>query len=1071
MQPPEEIRDEGLAVPPGVVSRRELLEALVAAAGLAVLGCRPDARPTHAGTPPGAPSLESIDRLREILRASPDHLVARARELIARRDLDAIVAFVRDRIAVLPAPTPTGDPLTAARWGAEATLRGGAGTLRERAELLASLLTAAGARATVAAIDRPAAIDRAALAAVPAARFAPDAADLEALWQQATKGLAPWPGKGEDALDAVADRISRHILDALPASAREAAPWGDDLPRSIPVVQVESSGRTRWAIALGKVGFQDSPPAGLTTSLNTVDIPAVELSVAVALAPPRGAVTDGSALHEVARGRWSAAEVAGRHVELTFVPPVPPAELVGRSPDDFPIRLPVLRLVTAEGGDPDPARNGETLAMVTRSGGLYTTDDGSQTLTGPFGLVPAADSAARQRLAGSVATIKATADASTFPAVDVAVVALDQAGHRVDGLGAADFTVEEDGKAVAFDLVANGAPAAVRLLVLYDASGSVTESWVAPAAKARFEASLARALTAAAERAPFSVQVIGLGGRAGPNGWAPPTEAGLRSAMAGITSTSDVWDSLGRALPASGASAAIMISDNQSTLEDPALVPAFRRAFAAAGVPVLAVPIGKPDEAATAFIVETSHGARLSPTAPDAAERIRAFAEAQVTRAATTSYRLRLRAAEAGPSERTVAVALRGRKSVGASARYRVPLPEARGVASGVGGVYLTITVGGRREIRRLGGVPLDGRGGYLGTIDAAAIADATGVLDRVTAVAFEPGSPAASVLLDDAVTAAMSAKAAAASVPATLDGADRAGLMNAVARAGRYPAMLPALLQPGALPGAPPEGLRVVVFALGAAKDRIVITTDIPPGLNRSLPVGATRRDAFAAALRGSLALSLREAGAMDTSAAARLGERPLQVVAPAGSLPEKGPWSAEQRAALAPLLLQYYDWYRLVPTTGTGTAFWVVDPATGTTVAVGEMGRGGAAKNCVIDQPMQLDIPTAMYWLGVAGAAISIYCASIEKKKSVPQVIGCIGAQGAGTASAAYALFTAIAWSDRAVILFVFAISNLMGGLPDWIEQGAENGTTSPEDASAKVVLAVLALLIGVLGNLKCE
>lgn len=1071
MQPPEDIPDDGFPVLPGVISRRELLEALVAAAGLSMLGCRPDARPKSAGTPAGSPSLESIDRLREILRASPDHLVARSRELIARRDLDAIVAFVRDRIAVLPAPAPTGDPLTAARWGAQAALRGGAGTLRERAELLASMLTAAGAKATVAAIDRPSAIDRAALAAVPAARFAPAAADLEALWQQATRGLAPWPGKGEDALDAVAERISRRILDALPASAREAAPWPDELPRSIPVVEVESGGRTRWVIALGKLGLVDAPPAGLTKALNTVDIPGVELSVAVALAPPRGAATDGSALHEVARGRWSAADVAGKHVELTFVPPVPPAELVGRSPDDFPTRLPVLRLVTAEGGDPAPTRNGEILAMVSRSGGLYTTSDGGGTFTGPFGLVPAADSAARQRLAASVETLKATADASTFPMVDVALVALDKAGQRVDGLGAADFTVEEDGKAVPFDLVANGAPAAVRLLVMYDASGSVAETWASPAAKERFETALARALTTAAQRASFSVQIIGLGGRANPNGWAPPTEPGLRSAMAGITSTSDVWDSVGRALPASGASAAIMISDNQSTLEDPARVPVLRRAFAAAGVPVLAVPIGKPDAAATAFIVETSHGARLSPTAPDAAERIRAFAEEQVTRASTTSYRLRVRAPEAGPSERTVAVALRARKSVGASARYRVPPPEGRGVASGVGGVYLTITVGGRRETRRLGGVPLDGRGGYLGTIDASAIADATGVLDRVTAVAFEPGSPPASVLLDDAVTAAMSAKAAAAKVPATLEGADRAGLMTAVARAGRYPAMLPALLQPGALPGAPPEGLRVVVFALGATKDRIVLTTDIPPGLNRSLPVGANRRDAFATALRTSLALSLREAGAMDTSAAAQLGDRPLQVLAPTASLPEKGPWSVVQRAALAPLLLQYYDWYRLVPTTGASTAFWVVDPATGTAVAVGEMGRGGAAKNCVIDQPMNLDIPTAMYWLGVAGAAVSIYCASIEKKKTVPQIIGCIGAQGAGSASAAYALFTAIAWSDRAVTLFVFAISNLLGNLPDWIEQGVENGKTSPEDASAKVVLAVIALLIGVLGNLKCE
>ena len=164
--------------------------------------------------------------------------------------------------------------------------------------------------------------------------------------------------------------------------------------------------------------------------------------------------------------------------------------------------------------------------MVSRSGGIYTTSDGGQTLTGPFGVVPAADSVERQRLAASVETIKATADGSTFPMVDVAVVALDKAGHRVDGLGAADFTVEEEGKPAPFDLVANGAPSAVRLLIMYDASGSVTETWAAPAAKERFETALARALTTAARRAPFSVQVIGLGGRAESQRLGPADGAG-----------------------------------------------------------------------------------------------------------------------------------------------------------------------------------------------------------------------------------------------------------------------------------------------------------------------------------------------------------------------------------------------------------------------------------------------------------------------------------------------------------------------------------------------------------------
>lgn len=1046
------------------LSRRNFLHAGLAAAGMAALGgCSSDAvRRTASG-------LDPIHRLQMILRQSPDHLVARSRELVQQGDIEKIVAFVRDRIGVLPAPTRGGDPLTAARWGADATLRGGAGTLRERAELLAGLLTAGGAKATVVSIERPSTVDHVALADRVATPFAPDADRLAALWKQATGGAAPWPARVADTLDDVADRVAQRLLAALPPEALQANPWPDDLPARIPAVAVESGGGTRWAIAVGKVGLVDREPAGLSTSLSPVDLPQVEVSLAVALLPPRGAVTDGSVIHEVAKGRWSAAEVAGRHIEVTFIPAAPPSDLVGQRPEAFPLRIPVLRLVRAEGGDPPPNHLGETLAMVSRSGGLYTTDEAGTSLAGPFGPVVTADSADRRRRLGQVQKLEAVADPSTFPAVEVGLTALDATGNRVEGLAATDFDVREDDRPVPFEVVANGAPAGVRLLVIYDTSGSVAETWSRPAAKASFEKTLARALTTAGGTSPFLTQVIGVGDRARPNGWAAPTEADVAAGLAAVSSNSDVWTTLGRALPASGASAAIMISDNRSSLEDPALIPELQRALGASGVPVLCVPIGQVDELSTALIVARSGGARVSPSAPDVAERLRSFAEQQVKRAATTSYRLRVRAPVSGPADRTIEVALAGRGAIRTTVRYHVPPESDRGVASGVGGVYLTISVGDRVQTRRLGGVESDGRGGLAEPIGSVAIAEANRVLDQVTAIAFEPGSPPAAILLDDAVTAAISAKAAVAEIRPSLDAVDRGKLVTAVGRAGRYPALFPALLQASAKgTSAPPEGLRVVVFTFGTdAAGKVAVTTDIVPGLNRSLPVGTDRRSAFTAALRSSLGLSLREAGAMRSSAASDLGDRPLQVVAPNEWLPDSGPWDAAHRAALKPIMTEYLGWYRLVPTTGTGPACWVVDPGTGTTVAVGALGRGAASSGCVIDVPGAGDIAGALYWLGFAGAAISIGCQVHNPvKKTTVEIYGCLGAQTAGVASAAGALFTAPNWSARATTYFVYAIGTLMGSLPDMLEGvGAD-----PMEAPAKVVLAVIALLIGVLGNLDC-
>src|SRR5271167_4905985 len=126
-----------------LLDRRSLMLGLSATgASLALPGC--SSKPTGMMMPP--PSMTSgfdtLRSLRDLIRSSPDHLSARAAQVIAAKDFTGAVRFVRDQIAVLPPRVSTDDAVGGVRWGPDGTLRAGAGTQRERIELLNAMLTA-----------------------------------------------------------------------------------------------------------------------------------------------------------------------------------------------------------------------------------------------------------------------------------------------------------------------------------------------------------------------------------------------------------------------------------------------------------------------------------------------------------------------------------------------------------------------------------------------------------------------------------------------------------------------------------------------------------------------------------------------------------------------------------------------------------------------------------------------------------------------------------------------------------------------------------------------------------------
>ena len=342
----------------------------------------PTLAPTPGSLPPSPAPVGRYDilrRLQEIIRRSPDHLGGLAATVVAGKDPAAIVGFVHEHIAVLPSTARGADPTTDVRWGHRTALRAGAGTLRERADLIVDLLRQAGIEGKVVTIPRPSSY-QAGGPTTPA--FAPDAAAIAALWDPIDPTHPPIGGAADDA-GSRADSATERLLAALPSELRTARLVAPDLPDRVPAVEFQHDGATRWATALGGEPLLATKPDGLLGGSDAV-VPRVSVAVSVALNPPAGATIDRTVLHEVLHGEWPADQVAGRQLVLGFAVPGSPVAALGQDPTAAPIRQPVLRLVAGEPlGDAVPVVMG---TYISTAGGLVETapDDPSRVI-GPLG--------------------------------------------------------------------------------------------------------------------------------------------------------------------------------------------------------------------------------------------------------------------------------------------------------------------------------------------------------------------------------------------------------------------------------------------------------------------------------------------------------------------------------------------------------------------------------------------------------------------------------------------------------------------------------------------------------------
>ncbi len=929
------------------LSRREFLIAANAAALLALIeSCVPGA--SRVGATPvsgGTPYERALLLLRDAVRASPDHLAQRSTDLVAARDANKIVEFVRDRVAVVPPFSFLEDHRTARRWGSAATLRGGQGTLRDRSEVLADMLTRGGFPAKVMTADRPSAIGLSALYRPRAVPFAPDQKRIDAaaatLHQAGVPAATPL-----QVFDPGPDPVAA-ILGALPSALQKVQLRPDLLPDKVPVVAFADGGKQRYAYALGDLAITDTAPAGLGTAPDADSPPMVKITVSAVANPAPGSSTPRGKLIDLVSAAWAADAVVGRQVLLTFMPAQGPKALLQSHLSALPVRIPILRLQTEAPASSTSAGLAVAGPMITVRGDQFPPAGGNGgDLAGPFGTIHALSDSDRKAAVARASSLKATANATAFSEVTLETAVLDGTGSSVDGLDASAFTVKEDGQPVeAFTVLSNARKQnRPRVMIAYDTSGSVLSHWPSTAARAAFEQRLAAAISAASAETSFETQVVGLGSEPDPAGWSAPQTGAIASAMAGVRSGDETWGTIAGLALDQGVVAIVWAGDSSDDDTSPGSVPALQRRLASSGVPVLCVPIGPFAGPSTDKIVSISGGARLDLNDPTTPTKVANLVRPLAAKWIGGAYRLQYVAPANGSARRIVTVGLAGRDQVDASTAYQVPAKPLS--PPSFAGLYVTVEVGGLRSVRRLAGIDITDRGNPLGDIDdAAAVAATRAALNGVTTIAIEPGTPTDAALFDDVISSYLSIEP----LRPIWNTATTDQLLQAMSKGvRRTPGVLASILSSsGTDPGAVPAFKIAILQERQAGPGLIEQHADLAVGVNPVIAVTADASAGFRSAVATSVAASAAEAATFDDSAYQRLSGRRLQSLA-VGDLGAFNSFintvPTGNQARWTAVLRKYEDFHRLVPAGATSEALWIVAPDTGVAKAILLDGTGGA-------------------------------------------------------------------------------------------------------------------------------
>jgi len=823
--PPDTGHTSPSNTPALALDRRDFLRLAIAALAMPLLPGCDNAPPPVAGRETPLPTT-AFDVLRELvasLRQSPDHLPARLTRLVQARDWRAIHAFVRDEIETWPSGANdfNGDNARSVRWGALATLRGGAGTPREKADLLAQALADAGFSARVVQARTRYGPEAVARLLQPRARtFAPplDAATL-AQWRKilGRSGNPPLPAAldpDDIALEALLERLLG-VIGTEPRAWASARGFDFRWRPGLALVVVETSaGR----FLLNPVDPAQAPqaegPSPLPEAGPAIGLITVEASLEAAT------VDDPRKRQVLVSGQWDASQLAGRNLVVATPPTVAPNDWANTRIADIQSYLPVLRVVDG-GRDPALAALAVHGDPFTRRAERLVVDDAGRLHVGDVVLGEAApDALARvQALRAKVAGV-AHGEAS------LVVDALDAAGQPVVDLDAGAFTVTVDGEARGFLMLSNRPRVEVGILI--DQSMSMPGDYQGPAGEAWVERTRRQVLAVA----PHAVIRV-------------------------VATGSKLWESLA-AESARGGDLLVYLTDGDvdGQANDRLLATLDK------GPPALVVAVRDNRRDVLGALAAATHGQHVAAT--DEAAASAAIAAALAERAAP-AYRFRLEAQGLAPGMHEVAISTRDGR---VNAALPLELPEGpAALPPRICGLYLKLRIGDVQVERTLAGLDarLAGRrvptAEDLDAVEAALLAGAC--------VVFEAAAPSPAIWLDDVASSRLPMESVIAEMS---QASPHAAFERLVGDFQPLPAMVwqTGLLPLDALPGEPlgfHAGLRAVLLAAPLGRDgRRVSRVDILP-VSRFATAVADPRQAVRTTLRRTARLAQAEAAYFGTS------------------------------------------------------------------------------------------------------------------------------------------------------------------------------------------------------------
>jgi hypothetical protein len=840
--------------------------------------------------------------MKQGVAASPDNLPAQAAALVAARDARGLFELVRDRISTSPILNSNfngyNGQIERLLWGPQATLRSGAGSPRDKVELLRDLLAQAGFEASVVSTSyQPTEGEVAAHFArkeLPAFEMKADPERLNAWADHVGVPRGQLPTEGVPAIDptgAEATALADSLLAQIQIPEDAANPslvWYSPTP----AVQVTVDGQP---VVLQPL----RPGASFGEALGEVEGPAPEATSEQVKVFFEGYWSDTQSWEPMVQGQWQEHQLAGRQLLFSAMPTVPTETFLQSSLDDLDTFVPLLG-VQAPDRPSDPFSKDLTFAgdAFSLGGEAITVDEGGTVrVDGVPILLPGQVGPAEQ-----VAAVEVLASGLQFPKVRLRVRALDAQGKPVLGLGPAAFAVQEQGRRRPTLVRAN--QASRRVLVLIDASLSMPDEFRDAAAEAM--------LTGIRE------DLLALD---------PDME--IVTSFTG----SDLWTSLsseGKINPG----AIVFITDGDTT---DAKTPAIEAALKVSPKAYLINVVEELNPELTEM-AQLTGGAVASVKTPAEA---RAKAVEFLKDTPAPDYVLTYEAPLQGETTRQVAVTVNQKVGQGS---YTVPALEERVPSRRLIGLRMFVEMGGQGVYRQLFGY----EGGAIEAADVEKWNDQMRANLRSTiALSFEGERPLEAVLAGQTLDMLTSLRpsldaALAGDRKKALDGLNKG--MQWASGMGTMRARLPASLASQVAVA----GLRATLHQerferVGPEELRVQSTVDIFSIFRHQGVGGASAAEAFRATARATAHTALLEASLFPESTLALLKGKKLTMIAPFE--PYTLPASMEEatRVRLERLLSSNTFHFRFYAEDGSTGALWILHGSTGELLGLLEDGSGG--------------------------------------------------------------------------------------------------------------------------------